>query len=185
MKRSLVLVFSIVFAIAIGTAAFGQTKALATTTNKTVVDGVVDPAEYSFSQDFGQLAVSVNRTADTLYLGLVGKTTGWVALGLGSMKMDGSTIFIGFVGADGKAQFKPQAGAGHGHKDASADAAATVISSAMKEADGKTTLEIALKPAAYIKSGQSALQVIYAQGKEKSFTPYHMFRGAVSIPLAN
>jgi hypothetical protein len=168
----------------LGAAAFGQAKALATTTNKTVVDGVVNPAEYSFSQDFGELSLYANRTTDALYLGLVGNTTGWVSVGLGSLKMDGSTIFIGFVGSDGKVQFKPQAGSGHSHKDPGADVAATIISYAMKEAGGKTTLEIALKPPAYIKAAQSALQVIYAQGTEKSYIPRHMFRGAVSIPLA-
>jgi hypothetical protein len=183
-KRFPVLLFSLVFTIVLGTAAFGQGKSLATTTNKTVVDGVVNPAEYSFSQDFGDLALYANRTADTLYLAVVGNTTGWVSVGLGSLKMDGSTIFIGYVGADGKVQFKAQAGSGHAHKDVSADVAGTVVSSAMKEAGGKTTLEIALKPAAYVKAGQSALQVIYAEGTEKSFIPRHMFRGALSIPLA-
>ncbi len=170
--------------MALGTAAFGQTKALATTTNKTVVDGMVNPSEYSFSQDFGELSLYANRTADALYLGLVGNTTGWVSVGLGSLKMDGATIFIGFVGSDGKVQFKAQAGSGHSHKDVGGDVAATIVSSAMKEAGGKTTLEIALKPAAYIKAGQSALLVIYAEGTEKSFIPRHMFRGALSIPLA-
>ena len=184
MRRSLAFFFFLVFSIALGTAAFGQAKPLATTTNKTVVDGVVNPAEYSFSQDFGELSLYANRTADALYLGLVGNTTGWVSVGLGSLKMDGSTIFIGFVGKDGKMQFKAQAGSGHSHKDVSGDVAATIISSAMKEADGKTTLEIALKPAAYIKAGQSALQVIYAEGTEKSYIPRHMFRGALSIQLA-
>jgi hypothetical protein len=184
-RRSLAFVFSLVFSIALGTAAFGQTKALATTTNKTVVDGVVNPAEYSFSQDFGELSLYANRTANTLYLGIVGNTTGWVSVGLGSLKMEGATIFIGFVGSDGKVQFKPQVGSGHSHKDVSGDVAATIISSAMKEAGGKTTLEIALKPAAYIKAAQPALLVIYAQGTEKSFIPRHMLRGALSIPLAN
>jgi hypothetical protein len=184
-RRFPVVLFSLVLGLALGAAAFGQAKALATTTNKTVVDGVVNPAEYSFSQDFGELSLYANRTSDALYLGLVGNTTGWVSVGLGSLKMDGSTIFIGFVGADGKVQFKPQAGTGHSHKDPGAEVAASITSYAMKEAGGKTTLEIALKPAAYIKAAQSALQVIYAQGTEKSFKPRHMFRGALSIPLAN
>jgi hypothetical protein len=175
---------SLVFTVALGTAAFGQSAALATTTNKTVVDGVVNPAEYSFSKNFDDLSLYANRTGDALYFGVVGNTTGWVSVGLGSLKMDGATIFIGFVGSDGKVQFKPQAGSGHSHRDVGATVAATIISHAMKESGGKTTLEIALKPAAYIAAGQSALQVIYAVGTEKSYIPRHMFRGAMSIPLA-
>jgi hypothetical protein len=183
-RRFPAFIFSLVFTIALGTAAFGQAKALATTTNKTVVDGVVNPTEYSFSQDFGELSLYANRTADALYLGVVGNTTGWVSVGLGSLKMDGATMFMGFVGSDGKVQLKPQAGSGHSHKEAGGDVAASIISYAMKESGGKTTLEIALKPPAYIKAAQSALQVIYAEGTEKSFIPRHMFRGALSIPLA-
>jgi hypothetical protein len=176
--------FSFILFIALGAAAFGQAKSLAITTNKTVVDGVVNAVEYSFTQDFGELSVSVNRTADALYIAVVGKTTGWVSLGLGSMKMDGSTIFMGFVGADGKVQFKAQAGTGHAHKDAGADVEGTIISSQIKETAGVTTMEVALRPAAYIKSGQAALQIIYAEGTEKSFIPRHMKRGALSLALA-
>ena len=183
MRRFSTLALSLLLFGAIGAAVFGQAKSLAITTNKTVVDGVVNAGEYSFTQDFGELSLSVNRTADALYLAAVGKTTGWVSVGLGSMKMDGSTIFIGFVGADGKVQFKAQAGSGHSHKDVGADVAGTIISSQMKESGGTTTLEIALRPAAYIKSGQTELQIIYAQGTEKSFLPRHMFRGAISLAL--
>jgi hypothetical protein len=149
-----------------------------------MVDGVVNPDEYSFTQNFGDLTLYVNRTADALYLGAVGNTTGWVSVGLGSLKMDGATIFIGYVGADGKVQFKPQAGSGHSHKDVGGDVSGTIISYAMKETGGKTTLEIALRSAAYVKAGQSALQIIYAEGTEKSFTPRHMMRGALSLALA-
>jgi hypothetical protein len=183
-RRFSTLALSFTLFIAIGTAVFGQAKSLAITTNKTVVDGVVNPGEYSFTQDFGELSLSVNRTADALYLAAVGKTTGWVSVGLGSMKMDGSTIFIGFVGADGKVQFKAQAGSGHSHKDVGADVSGTIISSQMKESGGTTTLELALRPAAYIKSGQTGLQIIYADGTEKSFIPRHMFRGALDLAFA-
>jgi hypothetical protein len=183
-RRTLAFLFSLVLFTALGAAGFAQAKSLATTTNKTVVDGVVNPAEYSFSQDFEGLTLYANRTAGALYLAVVGETTGWVAVGLGSLKMDGSTIFMGFVGSNGKVQFKTQAGSGHSHKDVGADVAATVVSYAIKEAGGKTTLELELKPAVYIKDGQSALQTIYAMGTEKSFIPRHMVRGALSIALA-
>ena len=183
MRRYSILFFSFVFFIALGTAVFGQAKSLAITTNKTVVNGVVKPGEYSFSQDFDELSLYVNRTADALCFAVVGNTTGWVAVGLGSLKMDGATMFMGFVSSDGKVQFKPVVGSGHSHKDAGSDVSGTVISSAMKASGGKTTLEIALRPAAYIKAGQSSLQIIYAEGTEKSFIPHHMFRGALNLPL--
>jgi hypothetical protein len=183
-RRLLAVLFSLVLLAALGATAFAQAKSLAVTTAKISVDGVVSHSEYSFSQTFDSITVYASRTSDALYLAAVGDSTGWVALGLGSMKMDGSTIFMGYVGKDGKPQFKSQSGSGHSHHDASAEVSATIISFAMKEAGGKTTLELALKPAAYIKPGQSALDIIYAVGTERSFIPRHFFRGALSLPLA-
>jgi hypothetical protein len=176
----LVVVLSL---FAIGATAFAQDAALAITKTKPVVDGVVNPDEYSFSKDYKDLVLYVNRTADALTVGVVGVTTGWVAFGLGSQKMDGATIFIGFVKSDGTVQFKPQAGRGHSHRDTTADVTATIVKYAMKETGGKTTLEVELKPASYIKAGQASLDMIYAVGTDDSFVPGHMFRGAIGITL--
>jgi hypothetical protein len=168
---------------AISATAFAQNAALATTTTKPVVDGVVNPNEYSFSKDYKDLVLYVNRTADSLTIAVVGVTDGWVALGLGSQKMDGATIFIGFVDASGKVQFKPQTGRGHSHRDPTADVNSTIVKYAMKDVGGKTTLEVELNPASYIKAGQTALDMIYAVGTDKSFVPGHMFRGSIGITL--
>jgi hypothetical protein len=99
--------------------------------------------------------------------------------------MDGATIFMGFVGEDGKVQFKPQAGSGHKHSDVSDKAVAdSVISYAIKESKGKTTLEVAVKAETYIQDGQKSLDLIFAIGPAKSFSPYHIFRGSQSVALA-
>ena len=184
MRRSIILisVSALLFAL-VGAAGFAQSGSLPVSATKTVVDGVVHPNEYSFSRVFGPLTLSANRSADTLYLAVAGKTSGWVAVGLGSVKMNGATIFMGFVDGDGKVQFKAQAGAGHSHADAAKSVSDTVISSAITEADGTMTLEIALKAGAYITSGQSALDLTFALGGDKSFTGRHSFRGATSLKL--
>jgi len=148
-----------------------------------VADGVVNQGEYVFTKDFGALAMSVSRTADSLFLAVVGKTTGWVAVGTGAQRMDGATIFIGFVDNDGKVQFKAQAGQGHTHKDTTQDVASTVAASAMKETGGATTLELALKSDAYIVKGQDSLDLIVAVGPQDAFSPYHTFRTPLSIKL--
>jgi hypothetical protein len=158
--------------------------ALGTVSAAPVVDGIVAPGEYAFTKDFGPLAFSVSRTADTLFLAIVGKTTGWVAVGMGSQRMDGATIFIGFVDKDGKVQLKPQAGQGHSHSDTTPAVAETVTASAMKESGGVTTLEIALKSAAYVAKGQDSLSVILAVGPDDSFSPRHTFRTPFSVALA-
>ena len=165
----------------VGAAGFAQS--LSITTNKPVIDGVVKAGEYGFTQQFDSLTLYANRTKDLLSFAIVGDTTGWVSVGLGSLKMDGATIFIGFVGADGKVQFKTQVGTGHRHTDAPKSVEGSVTAYAMKEADGKTTLEFSVTPAAYIKSGQATLDVIYAVGEDKSFVPRHSSRGSLTLKL--
>ena len=184
MRRLIVLIsVSVLLFALVGAAGFAESGSLPVSAMKTVVDGVVHPNEYSFSQAFGPLTLSANRTADTLYLAVAGKTSGWVAVGLGSVKMNGATIFMGFVDGDGKVQFKAQGGTGHSHKDAAKSVSDTVISSAITEADGTTTLEIALKAGAYITSGQPALDLIFALGGGKSFMSMHSYRNTTSLKL--
>jgi hypothetical protein len=148
-----------------------------------VIDGAVAPGEYAYTKDFGQLAFSMSRTADTLFLAVAGRTAGWVAVGTGSQRMDGATIFIGFVDKDGKVQLKPQVGQGHSHSDTAQAVADTVAASAMRESGGVTTLEIALKSSAYVATGQDSLSLILAVGPDDSFSPRHSFRTALSVPL--
>jgi hypothetical protein len=169
------------FLALVGATGFAQN--LAVTTNKVAVDGAVTANEYGFSKEFDSLTLYVNRTKDSLSLAIVGDTSGWVSVGLGSLKMDGATIFMGYVGADGKVKFTSQMGAGHRHADAAKSVADTVSSYAIKEANGKTTMELSLNPAAYIKDGQSSLDLIYAVGEDKSFVPRHSSRGALSLKL--
>jgi len=170
--------------LAAGTSALFAQDKLPAGMAKPVVDGVVKAGEYSYTHDFEQqLTLSASRTADTLYFGVVGSTSGWVAVGLGSERMDGAAIFIGYVGTDGKVQFKPQLGKGHRHGDATSDISGSVVSYAMKEAGGKTTLEVAIKAADFVKSGQASLDVIFAMGDQKSFSQYHTYRGAASLAL--
>jgi len=181
--RTVLTLAAVLFAGAV-TSIFTQSPALHVTSNKPIVDGVVQPGEYSYMHDFDhQLVLYASRTADTLYLAAVGKAGGWVAVGLGSKKMDGSAIFIGYVGSDGKVSFKAQLGKGKRHVDPPSDIAATVKSYAIKQQNGTTTLELAVDASYFIKPGQSALEIIFAMADERSFTAYHSYRGATSLAL--
>jgi hypothetical protein len=170
--------------IAAGTAAFAQSAALAVTSTAPTVDGVVNAGEYGWSTDLKGLALYASRTADSLFVAVVGDTKGWVAFGLGSQRMNGATIFMGFVKADGTVEFKPQEGRGRAHFDVGAGVTATVVAHKMTEADGKTTLEVELKAAPYIAAGAAGLDAIWAMGSADSFLPVHVSRGSLSIPLA-
>ena len=162
---------------------YAQASALKQGAAQTTVDGVVSAGEYTWTRVFGPIQLNLNLTADGLYVGVVGTPTGWVAVGLGSLVMNNATIFMGYVDADGKAQFKPQVGSGHRHSNAAQSVSDTIVASAMKEADGKTTLEIQLKRAEYLPAGQTVLNVIFAEGSSDSFAAIHSYRGSVSVPL--
>jgi hypothetical protein len=184
MRRTGIAVISLaVLLTGLSTMASAQEK-LAMSSTKLVVDGVVTAGKYTYTHDFDhKLTLYASRTADTLYFGVVAGTQGWVAIGLGSKKMDGSTIFMGFVDTDGKPSFKTELGKGKRHTDAPADVSAVVTSFSIKQAGGKTTLEVAVKADAFIKTGQSSLDVIYAMADERSFTKYHNYRGVTSLSL--
>ncbi len=173
--------FFVLFAF-IGAACFAQDASLKAGSKKPEVDGVIAAGEYAFQKDLGKAVLYLSRTDSTIYIGFTGNTTGWVSVGLGPGKMDGSTIFMGFV-ADGKTVFKPQVGIGHKHSDAeNKEIADSVVSYAMKEDGGKTTLELALKSATYIADGQQALDIIYALAAADS-SPIHSFRGSQEVTL--
>jgi hypothetical protein len=165
-----------------GFAAIGQTQTISLPVSKQTptIDGVSASSEYSTVAELDKMTLGLSRTADTLYVAVSGTTTGWVAVGFGSSKMDGSLIFIGFVGSDGKATMKIQKGAGHSHGDVQSDA---LIQFAAKEDKGVTTLELALKASSVIAKGATDLPMIYAMGGADSFSSMMSFRGSVPVKL--
>ena len=174
----------VVLLAGVAVATFSQDQRLAAGSTKPSINGVVRAADYTYMHDFDhKLTLYATRTADTLYLAVVANADGWVAVGLGSKKMDGAAIFMGFVDTDGKVSFKTQVGKGRKLQDAPADISATVVSYEMKQEGGKTTLQVAVKADAFIKQGQQSLDVIVAMSGTRSFTKYHTYRGATSLSL--
>jgi hypothetical protein len=185
MTRSKVFVPVLAVAMAlVAVAGFSQEKRLPVGSAQPVVDGVLETGEYALQNDYGSMQISLSRTADTLYVGAAGRTQGWVAVGLNSLKMDGATIFMGAVAEDGTVRFSPQAGSAHRHSDVQDKAVSdSVVSYAVKEADGSTILEIALKAGPYIMDGQESLDIIFAIGSVDTFYAYHSYRGSDEVAL--
>ena len=126
------------------------------------------------------MKLGLTRTGDTLYVALSAPTTGWVAIGIGSAKMDGAVMYIGYVTGNAT-ELKVQKGAGHRHADAEADAPRQY---AMTEKDGQTVLEIAVTSSAVIARGQKTLDLLVAMGATDSFVSMHKARASVTIGLA-
>jgi hypothetical protein len=166
-------------------AASAQSGDLTVTGNAPKVDGSISAGEYSFQKDFGQMTLGLSRSADTLYVGLSGKTSGWIAVGLGSLSMNGASMFMGYVGADGNPQLEPQVGKGYRHTSPSGTAMNDdVVSYAIKERGGETIMELALKSGAFIKPDQKALDLIFSMGASKSTRQYHKYRNWLQVRLA-
>jgi hypothetical protein len=177
--RLLSLILALALFAAVGAAA-QNTLSLGRTTLKPEVDGVIGAKEYALTADAPDMRLALTWTVDTLYVGVRGQTRGWVAVGLGSGGMDGATIYIGSV-RGGEKQVKVQRGAGHSHGDTSMDAPERY---AMKETDGETTLELALKASEFIASDQTQLDLILAMGSSDSIREYHKARYGTSVTLA-
>ncbi|MCX7028800.1 MAG: hypothetical protein NTU62_01615 [Spirochaetes bacterium] len=165
-----------------GFAASAQTQALVLPVGKEnpTVDGVSVASEYPVGTEINGMKLWLARTADAVYAAFSAPTTGWVAMGFGSPRMDGALMFIGFVSSDGKAQLKIQKGAGHSHGDVQSDA---LIQFAMKEEGGVTTLEVAVKSASVIGKAAAELPMIMAYGGADNFASLHRAHGSVPVKL--
>ncbi|MGO9311022.1 MAG: hypothetical protein ACLQDL_18610 [Spirochaetia bacterium] len=141
-----------------------------------VVDGKVNPGEYAHSQALmgGNLVLSWQVGSDGgLFLAASAKTKGWVAVGLGSTKMEGSTIYIGSVGADGTPAFSEDAGKGHGHAPAERK---TADQSAVGQ-DGEWTTVTVHIPAASLPFTGTTVPFIVSFSSSKNLTTRHgLFR---------
>ena len=156
------------------------TPTLAVTTTPVKVDGVFDAKEYSLVTEAAGIRLGLTRTADTLYVGVSAATTGWVAAGFGSPRMDGAVMYLGHAsGTSG--DMKIQKGMGHRHADVETEAPRQY---GIRETAGTTVLEVALPADTVIAAGQGKLTVILAMGATDSFSAYHKARATVAVDLA-
>lgn len=157
----------------------GFAQRLPTTGPAAVLDGAVAAGEYALEVALDRATLHASRTADTLYMALEAQTSGWVAIGVGSAKMDAAWIYIGYVDR-GQAVFAAERGSGHGHKAA---AEAPKVDHRLGERGDRTTLELAFRSADLIGAGQTELACIVAYGRRDNLGSYHAFRRTVRIQL--
>jgi hypothetical protein len=162
------------FALALGIAAFAGAQALAVQDAAPVIDGAMQKGEYAQAQAVGPfwLGAALSKDGSTLSIGLAAKSTGWIAVGLGSTRMNGAYIVIGFD-SNGNATVSENIGKGHGHSPSGAH---KVIASALKTANGQTTLEFSIPAAEYVKSGK--LDLILGASNKADLVSFHpLFKG--------
>ena len=143
------------------------------------LDGVIADKEYALTIPLDKLTLHASRTADTLFVAVQAESSGWVAFGVGSAKMDNAWIYIGYLEGE-QAVFAAERGAGKGHKEA---ADAPKVQCRLGERDGRTVLELSFPAADVIAAGQSELACIVAYGKGDDLKSYHALRRSVRLSL--
>ncbi len=151
------------------TVAYGASKGLKKTSNMTKVDGIIQPAEYSYNYNFSDYKLYLNWNGDKVYIGVTAETEGWIGVGINSSKMNDAHIHIGFVDR-GRVVFKEQVGKGKSHMDTDVN---FVKDFEMKEESGNTTMELEYNQNDIIKPGQKQIEMIMAYGKKDALTQYH------------
>lgn len=182
MKKNIAVLAALATFLVVASVANAQTNpvVLSTADAWVTVDGVSAASEYTATAESGKTKLSFARDKDNLYVSITGETTGWIAVGFGSLRMDKAFMFIGFVGADGKAQGKLQMGKGRTHADVASEA---LVQFAMKESNGTTTLELVLKAPSVIAKDATDLPLIWAIGNADSFSAPHKARGSLNVTL--
>jgi hypothetical protein len=146
-----------------------------------IVNGTVNKGEYNRTYNVGPFTLHVSRVKGNMYLGLSVNTKGWVAVGLGSPIMNGAVMFLGNV-QNGKSGFTEQVGRGHRHSEVAEDKR-TVITHAVREQGGVTTVEVECRAAQFVPDGTNEITVLIAYAADDSFATRHRERKSLKVRL--
>jgi hypothetical protein len=143
-----------------------------------IIDGRISAGEYTFTKTDNGITVAARLSADakTLFIAVSAATPGWVAIGVGSNKMSGAFMVLGFVNG-GKQTISTEMGKGHSHSLV----AATDVVSVVTEISGVTTLELSMPASQAVKAG--AVAAIAAFGMQDNAKSIHSKRMPLDIQL--
>jgi hypothetical protein len=177
MKRTIVALTAIA-ALSLSIAAQDK-PALSPSSSLPVPDGVVKAKEYQFNTTVSGMGLGATLGSDGMvYLSIQAATAGWVALGVGGPKMDGSRLFLAFD-AGSKQVFNEQKGAGHSHGDVTDP---VVAKWAVKQSGGTTTLELVLPASEALTKGK--LDLLFSYSDSTSYSQRHKARGSMEIAVS-
>lgn len=160
-----------------GGALFADGFSVAASTSRPVADGTIGAGEYQAGMAVGPMMLYASLGTDgTLFVAARSPRQGWISVGLGSDRMNGSVIFIGTV-KDGNASIKVQRGnAFHGHADTAE--IAPLASRVARNADG-TVIEFSVPVRAFLVNG--TVPLIVGTADQNDFVTRHAFRGVASL----
>ncbi len=140
-------------------------------------DGMIKPGEYAFTETKNGITIAASLSSDgkTIFMAVSGATKGWIALGAGSAKMNGSYMILAYQDDMGTRFVSEETGVGWTHKPNAMNVAKAYVN----ELDGVTTLEAQFPAEAMVKDGK--LDSIAAIGGKDDRTSKHIGRAVYSI----
>lgn len=165
-------------------------------TDEPDLDGIISEGEYDFKGSFGEgtiVEVHWKVDGDNISIGLVGKTSGWVSIGIGySQAMADSDMIFGWVENDGTVKVVDAYSTGPtGPHPADTDLGGTddILSFGGKESEGKTVIEFVRK----LDTGDDrdnpiptngTIKIIWATGNSDNFNSIHSSVGYGTIEIS-
>lgn len=153
-------------------------------------DGVISPGEYTNSKTYGDYQISYFSNDEFVYIGIIAKTEGWIAVGFGAeSRMKNADIIEGFI-KDGKLNIYDMFSTGDfGPHTADTQQGGTddVLTSGGKVENGNTTIEFKRrldtgdKYDRPLKKGTNT--IIWAYAAEPQVFLKHMSRGHGEIEI--
>jgi len=142
-----------------------------------VANGILGANEYAKTETKSGITVAASLSPDgtTLYLAVRARTTGWVAIGTGSQRMDSAFMALAYV-AGSTQTITEETGKGVSH---SVNTGKLLTASFVAEADGFTTLEIALPAAGFVRD--KTVELIAAYGNQDNRTSMHRARASFRL----
>ena len=139
--------------------------------------GGFDTAAYGYVREIQGMRIGASLSTDgsTLALAIEAPTTGWVAIGLGSLFMNGAYIVMGADGGNPKVIV--QQGQGHHH----GDVANKVLASLVKTNGVNTVLQFNIPAAPFVQDG--TLKMIIAYGRSTDMRSYHATHASLQLSV--
>jgi hypothetical protein len=147
----------------------------ATSLSSQAIDGLIAEKEYPTTLNAGKALVYARLDGENLRLAIDAPASGWVSIGLGSERMNGSRLFMAYV-KDGVAFYSEELATGVSHRKAS-DASA--LQSAARESGGRTVFEFSVKAAHFLKGG--VVDLIWGYSEADDFRTKHRERGSIKL----
>lgn len=162
--------------VLVAAAAFGQ-HVLPAAGGSVQVDGNRGPNEYSYISNQGNMDLALRRMeGNRLAFHYRVRNEGWIAIGLGSLRMNGAHILIGYY--NNRQVIEEHSGIFHLHRRTNN----TVLIESVLREEGDFTVWEGILDAGRFLQGVS-LQLILAYGDRKNFTTKHRAYRSLELNL--